>query len=320
MRYALTGATGFVGGHLARQLREAGHDVVAVVRSPAKAGALTEMGVEVVPGDVTSRSSLVAAFTGVDGAFHVAGWYQLGSDHPEQGWAVNVQGTRNTLDAAREAEVPRVVYTSTLAVNSDTGGQVRDETYHYTGGHLSVYDHTKAQAHLIAEEYAGRGLDVVTVMPGGIYGPGDTSQIGELIRQAAHGRRVLAPSGLRMCMAHVDDIAAGHVLAMDKGRAGESYMLAGPQTTLVDVLRITAEIAGGKAPIVLPDVAVGASEKMMGLLERVAPVPSTYRAESLRASRASYLGSPAKANAELGWFARDLRIGLAETVEDELRG
>src|SRR5690606_641560 len=140
MRYALTGATGFVGGHLARQLREAGHEVVAVVRNPAKAAGLEAIGVEVAPGDVTSRSSLVAAFSGVDGVYHVAGWYQLGSDHPEQGWAVNVQGTRNTLDAAREAEVPRVVYTSTLAVNSDTGGQVRDETYHYTGAHLSVYD------------------------------------------------------------------------------------------------------------------------------------------------------------------------------------
>jgi dihydroflavonol-4-reductase len=320
MKYALTGATGFVGGHLARQLRDAGHEVIAVVRTPAKARDLEELGVTVVPGDVTSRSSLVSAFTGVDGVFHVAGWYHLGSDHPEQGWAVNVQGTRNALDAAQETQVPRVVYTSTVAVNSDTGGQVRDETYHFTGTHLSVYDHTKAQAHLIAEEYAGRGLDVVTVMPGGIYGPGDTSQIGELIRQAAHGRRVMAPAGLRMCMAPVDDVAAGHVLAMDKGRAGESYMLAGPQTTLVDVLRITAEIAGGKAPLVLPDVAVGASEKMMGLLERMVPVPSTYRSESLRASRASYLGSAEKAKAELGWFPRALRIGLAETVEDELRG
>jgi dihydroflavonol-4-reductase len=319
MRYALTGATGFVGSHLARQLREAGHEVVAVVRSPSKAGGLAAMGVEVVPGDVTSRSSLAAAFSGADGVFHVAGWYHLGSDHPEQGWAVNVQGTRNTLDAAHEMGVPRVVYTSTVAVNSDTGGQVRDETYHFTGRHLSVYDHTKAQAHLIAQEYAGRGLDVVIVMPGGIYGPGDTSQIGELIRQAAHGQHVLAPAGLRLCMAHVDDIACGHVLALEKGEAGESYMLAGPQTTLVEVLRITAEIAGAKPPVVLPDVAVGASEKVMGLLERVAPVPSTYRSESLRASRASYLGTPAKANAELGWFARPLRIGLAETVEDELR-
>jgi dihydroflavonol-4-reductase len=319
MRYALTGGTGFVGSHLARRLRDAGHDVVAVVRDPQKADALTALGVQVVAGDVTSRSSLVTAFRGADGVFHVAGWYHLGSDHPEQAWAVNVQGTRNALDAAREVEAPRVVYTSTVAVNSDTHGEVRDETYRFTGPHLSVYDHTKAEAHKIAERYAAGGLDVVIVMPGGIYGPGDTSQIGGLIRQTARGHRVPAPAGLRLCMAHVDDIATGHVLAMERGRAGESYMLAGPQTSLVEVLQITAEIAGGKGPIVLPDRVVAGSARVMGAVERMLPVPGTYRAESLRASRVSYLGSPAKAMAELGWFARDLPTGLAETVEFDLR-
>jgi dihydroflavonol-4-reductase len=319
MRYALTGATGFVGGHLARQLRDAGHEVVAVVRTPERAGELVAFGVQVVPGDVTSRSSLLEAFRGADGVFHVAGWYHLGSDHPEEGWAVNVQGTRNALDAAQEVDVPRVVYTSTIAVNGDTHGEVHDETFQYTGEHLSVYDHTKAEAHKIAAAYAQGGLDVVTIMPGGIYGPGDTSQIGELIRQTARGQRVPAPAGLRMCMAHVDDIAHGHVLGMERGAAGQSYMLAGPQTSLVEVLRLTAEIAGTKGPIVLPDLIVGSSEKLMGLLEKVARVPSTYRAESLRASRATYLGTGEKATADLGWFARDLRAGLAETVEFETR-
>lgn len=317
MRYALTGGTGFVGSHLARQLRDAGHDVVAVVRSPDKAADLRAIDAEILPGDVTTRSSLTPAFEGVDGVFHVAGWYKVGSDSPEQGWAVNVQGTRNVLDAARETEVPRVVYTSTLAVNSDTRGIARDESYHFTGEHLSVYDHTKAEAHKIAQRYAAEGLDVVTVMPGGIYGPGDTSQVGELIRQTARGKRVMAPAGLRMCMAHVDDVARGHLLAMEHGRCAESYMLAGPETTLVDVLRLTAEIAGGKAPLVLPDVMVGGSSAVMRWVEQAVRVPSTYRSESLRVSRASYLGKPDKAVRELGWFARDLRTGLAETVEFE---
>ena len=319
MRYALTGATGFVGSHLVRLLRQQGHDVVAVVRSPENAHELSEMGVELVRGDVTSRSSLEEAFEGADGLYHVAGWYKLGSDTPEQGWAVNVQGTRNTLDAARQVGVGRVVYTSTLAINSDTRGVAVDEHYRFVGTHLSVYDHTKAEAHKIAQRYAADGVDVVTVMPGGIYGPGDTSQVGELIRQAAQGRRVLAPAGLRMCMAHVDDIATGHVLAMDRGRSGESYMLAGPQTTLVEVLRLVGEMAGGPAPLVLPDPVVGASSRIMGVMEKAVRLPSTYRSESLRASRVSYLGKPDKAQAELGWFARDLPTGLAETVEYESR-
>lgn len=309
MRYALTGATGFVGSHLLAQLRAAGHEVVVVVRKPV------ELDADVRIGDVTSHSSLLEAFDGVDGLFHVAGWYKLGDDHPEQGWAVNVQGTRNVLTAARECGVPRVVYTSTLAVNSDTKGTVADESYRFTGEHLSVYDHTKAQAHRIAHEY---GDLVVTVMPGGIYGPGDTSQIGELIRQTARGHRVQAPGGLRMCMAHVDDIADGHVRAMQRGRAGEDYILAGPQTSIVEVLRLVAELAGTKPPVVLPDAMVGASAALMSVLERGVRLPSVYRSESLRAARASYLGRADKAGAELGWFPRDLRTGLAETVEWDL--
>lgn len=317
MRYALTGGTGFIGRYLARQLREADHEVIAVVRNPAKAASLSALGVDLVPGDVTSRSSMVKAFEGADGVFHVAGWYKVGSSDPEQGWAVNVQGTRNALDAARDAGVPRVVYTSTVAVNSDTHGEVRDETYTFTGEHLSVYDHTKAQAHEIAQGFAADGLDVVITMPSAVYGPGDTSQIGELIRQAARRKRVLVPAGMRICMAYVDDIATGHVLAMESGRSGESYMLAGPRTTMAEVLRITSEIAGGPAPIVMPDAMVGASALSAGFLERFLPLPATYRSESLRASRASYLGSPAKAQAELGWHARDLRTGLGATVQAE---
>lgn len=304
----MTGATGFVGGHLLKALRAQGHEVVGVVRDPN-----VGLDAELVQGDVTSRSSLLPAFRGVDGVFHVAGWYKVGDKHPEQGWAVNVQGTRNVMDAAVEAKVPRVVYTSTLAINSDTLGAVVDESYEFSGEHLSVYDETKAEAHKVAAAYADR-LDVVTVMPGGIYGPGDNSTIGELITQTALGGRALAPSGLQLCEAHVDDIAAGHILAMDKGCQGESYMLAGPRISLVDLLRMVAEIAGGKAPLVLPDAVVGLSARTMSILERGLPVPSTYRAESLRASRASYLGNPAKAERELGWHARDLREGLSQTV------
>jgi dihydroflavonol-4-reductase len=313
VKYALTGATGFVGSHLLTLLRAAGHEVVAVVRDPGRA---SHLDAHLMAGDVTAYSSLVEAFRGVDGVFHVAGWYKLGADDPAQGWAVNVQGTRNALAAAAECGVARVVYTSTLAVNSDTRGRTVDETYRFTGRHLSVYDHTKAEAHRLA--HRATGVEVVTVMPGGIYGPGDTSQVGDLIRRTAQGHRVQAPAGLRMCMAHVDDIADGHLRAMERGRDGEDYMLAGPQTTVVEVLRLVADLAGTKPPLVLPDAVVGVSAAVMGVVERGVRVPATYRAESLRAARASYLGTADKAAAELGWFARDLPTGLAETVEWDL--
>ena len=136
MLFALTGATGFVGGALARQLVEAGHDVRCLVRDPDGATMLTGLGADLVPGDLGDAASLQSLCDGVDGLFHVAGWYQVGSRAPEQAWTVNVAGTRDMLAAAARAEVPRIVYTSTLAVNSDTGGRLVDETYRFAGRHL----------------------------------------------------------------------------------------------------------------------------------------------------------------------------------------
>ena len=314
MRYAITGATGFLGGALARRLREAGNEVVALVRDPARAAGLAAAGVELVEGDLADPSALDRLCSGADGLFHVAGWYKVGSRTPEQGHRVNVEGTRNVLEAARRNDLPRVVYTSTLAVNSDTGGRVVDEAYRFTGEHVTVYDETKAAAHDIAVEYAAEGLAVVLVMPGVVYGPGDTSQVGAMVERTAHGGRVAVPSHGGMCWAHVEDVAQGHVLAMEQGDPGAAYMLAGPRASLAEVLRLVAAIAGTRRPWTLPVPIVRASAAASGVLGRVAPLPEDYAAESLRASLATYLGTPARAERELGWHARALEEGLRDTV------
>lgn len=314
MRYAITGATGFLGGALARQLRDSDHDVVALVRDPARAGGLADAGVELVAGDLDDAPALDKICAGADGLFHVAGWYKVGSRTPELGRRVNVDGTRNALEAARRNGVRRVAYTSTLATNSDTRGQVVDESYRFTGKHVSVYDETKAAAHDIAVEYAGDGLDVVILMPGVIYGPGDTSQVGAMIERVVQGKRVVVPRDGGMCWAHVDDVATGHVLGMEKGAAGAAYMLAGPQASLAQVLRTVAELAGTKRPLTLPVGMVRATAAMNAVVGRVLPLPADYTGESLRASVATYLGTPARARDELGWLARSLDEGLRETV------
>ncbi len=147
MRYFVTGATGFVGGQVARQLIAAGHGVVAPVRTPAKAQDLAALGVDVRQGDVTEKESMREAMRGVDGVFHIAGWYKLGVKDKSEGERINIQGTRNVLELMRELEIPKGVYTSTLAVFSDTHGRMVDETYRYDGPHLSEYDRTKWVAH-----------------------------------------------------------------------------------------------------------------------------------------------------------------------------
>jgi len=319
MRYAMTGATGFVGGALARLLRDEGHEVRALVRDPARAGGVATLGVELVPGDLDDATALDTLCRDVDGLFHVAGWYKLGQRDPSVGDRVNVDGTRNVLAAAQRAGVPKVVYTSTLAVNSDTHGQVHDETYRHTGPFTSHYDLTKARAHEIAERFAAEGLPVVIVQPGLVYGPGDTAQTGAFIEQVVRGRRPQVPAGGEVCWAHVDDIASGHLLAMSQGVAGESYMLAGPRATFADGLRRVAAIAGTKGPMVLPTGVVRAAAGVMAVLGRVVPLPPDYAAETMRAGLATYLGTPAKAERDLGWHARDLDTGLRETVAS-LRG
>jgi nucleoside-diphosphate-sugar epimerase len=314
MRYAMTGATGFVGGALARQLRDAGHDVVALVRDPSRAGDLTASGVELVPGDLDDAAALDRLCRGVDGLFHVAGWYKLGQRDPSPAQRVNVDGTRNALAAAKRNDVPRVVHTSTLAVNSDTEEQVVDETYRFTGEHLSDYDRSKAEAHDLAVSFAAEGLPVVIVQPGLVYGPGDTAQTGAMIAQVVAGKRPPVPRGGGVCWGHVDDIARGHVLAMEKGNPGESYMLAGPRATLAEGLSEVARIAGTKGPLVLPSRMVRFVAAVNGVLGRVVPLPPDFAAETMRAGLATYYGTPEKAERELGWSARPLREGLAETV------
>src|SRR5262245_48341853 len=176
MNYFVTGATGFVGGRVVRQLVEASHRVSVVVRNPAKAQGLAEAGIVVHQGDVTDKESMRAPMQGADGVFHIAGWYKLGVKDTSEGAKVNVEGTRNVLELMRDLGIPKGIYTSTLATFSDTHGRTVDEGYRYDGPHLSEYDRTKWAAHYeVAEPLIAAGLPLVIVQPGLIYGPGDTS-------------------------------------------------------------------------------------------------------------------------------------------------
>lgn len=322
MRYVVTGANGFVGTALTQLLLSEGHEVVAAVRNPGKAEALAFAGAELAKADLADEGALAQAFEGADGVFHVAGWYRIGDRHPEEAWRVNVDGTRNALAAAAQTGVPRVVHTSTVAVNSDTRGALRDETYRYSGKYLSVYEASKAAAHRVAEQFAaqqqaGEGklsTEVVIVMPGGIYGPNDTSTLGRLMLDAAHGKPTLAPKSLKLMEAHVDDVAAGHLRAMQLGRAGESYLLVGEQTDAHQMVAEVAALSGGRAPYDVPGPLLRAFAAMGSVTGRLLPLPAQVSAEAMRSAQASYLATPAKAIDELGWSFRPLSVGLPELV------
>jgi nucleoside-diphosphate-sugar epimerase len=322
MRYFLTGATGFVGSHVVRQLLEAGHTVVAVVREPAHASDLARLGVQLYAGDVTDKESMRAAMTGADGVFHIASWYKIGVKDKRDGARVNIDGTRNTLELMRELGIAKGVYTSTLAVNSDTHGQLVDESFHYTGPHISEYDRTKYVAHFeVARPLMAAGLPLVIAMPGLVYGPGDTSAIGTLLRQYLRRKLTLIPKRAAYCWGYVDDIAHGHVLAMERGVPGQTYIIAGPPSTVVAALDLAQHITGIPAPPlrIAPSV-LKAAAAVMRVLERVVPLPADLSAEYLRVSAGvTYLGNNARAKRELGFSPRSLREGLEETLRYEMR-
>ncbi len=321
MNYFLTGATGFIGGRVAQQLVEAGHRVTAVVRNPEKAQDVARLGVTISKGDVTDKESMRAPMQGADGVFHIAGWYKIGGRDKQAGTAINIDGTRNVLELARELAIPKTVYTSTLAVNSDTHGKLVDETYRYTGPHLTEYDRTKWAAHQIAEQFIAQGLPLVIVMPGLVYGPGDTSSVRTTFIQYLQRKLPMMPRQTAFSWAYVDDIARGHILAMERGKPGESYIIAGPTTTFEDAMQLAEQITGVPAPRlrVGPGV-LSAGARLMGVVERAIPVPDDYSAEFLRINAGvTYIGDNAKARRELGYNPRPLKEGLAETLQHEMR-
>jgi nucleoside-diphosphate-sugar epimerase len=318
--YFVTGATGFIGGRVARQLIGENHSVVAVAREPARATDLTALGVRVVGGDVTDQESLREAMRGVDGVFHLAGWYRVGARDKTPARRINVDGTRNVLEVVRDLRIPRCVYTSTLAINSDTHGRLVDESYQYHGPWLSEYDHSKWIAHYkIAEPMIRAGLPLIIVQPGAVYGPGDNSPQGQLFRQYLRRRLPMVPTGTALCWGHVEDTAGAHLLAMERGKVGESYIIAGPPATVTDVLRLAKQITGVPGPpLHAPPGLVKAVASVAAVVERVVPLPENYSAEYLRvAAGATYLGSNAKARRELGFAPRPLEQGLRETLAYE---
>ena len=256
MRYLITGAAGFIGAEVVRQLVEAGNRVVALVRDPAQAKAtasgdspLLQPGVLLAQGDITDKESLRAPMTGVDGVFHIAGWYKIGVRDKTPAFSTNVEGTRNVLEMAGELGVGKILYTSSLAVFSDTHGRVVNEDYYFAGKHISVYDETKWKAHYeVALPLMREGLPAVIVQPGTVYGPGDRGPLADAFVSYLRGELPLVPEKNAYCWGHVADIARAHILVMERGRIGESYIISGPCHELSRVLAVLQRLTGLPLP------------------------------------------------------------------------
>jgi dihydroflavonol-4-reductase len=314
MRVALTGGAGFVGGAVAQRLRGRGEDVVALVRDPARANGLVEMGATVVEDDLSDVGRLVDALAGADALIHAAGSYRVGIPASERDamWDANVGTTTRVLTAAGAAAVPRIVYVSTVNAFGNTHGNVVDEAYRrdLADGFVSWYDETKFRAHEVAEQRTAAGSPILIVIPSQVYGPNDHSQFGEQLAMANAGKlpyRTLG--GVGIGLVHVDDLAAGIVAALERGVIGRSYILSGPTTTLDDAVDTAARVGGRKPPRLRISTGV---LRVMAPLGRLIGQPNMNELISA-SSGVTYWATAARAEAELGWTARPIEDGLRDT-------
>ncbi|HEY63601.1 MAG TPA: NAD-dependent epimerase/dehydratase family protein [Caldilineae bacterium] len=320
MRAFVTGGTGFIGGAVVRRLLAAGHQVRALVRPGADTRQLDGLPVQRVMGDLRDIESLRKGITGCDQVFHVAALYCYWGHRWEEFYDINVEGTRRVLQAAWDEGVQRVVYTSSVAVLGipEDGSPATEETPSTLEEMISDYKRSKFLAEEVAREFAQRGLPVVIVNPTTPVGVGDhkPTPTGKIIVDFLNGR-LFAYVDTGLNIVDVEDVATGHLLAAERGRVGERYILGGENLTLKQILDILAEVSG-RPPVRLriPHVLALAWAYVDVTLARIYPrhVPAATP-ETVRLARKPMYFDASKAVRELGFPQTPAREALRKAVE-----
>jgi nucleoside-diphosphate-sugar epimerase len=315
----VTGATGHIGNVLVRLLNERGERVRAMIMPGENPTPLQGLDVEIIEADVLDYQSLLTAFKQIDVVYHLAGIISIlpGKDHMLQ--AVNVIGTRNVIQAARSSGVRRLVYTSSIhALKRVPEGVLIDESVPFDIEYsISSYDSSKASASLDILTAVQSGMDAVIVCPTGVIGPYDfrRSEMGQLILDCVEQKPMLYVDGA-YDFVDVRDVAQGLILAGDKGRCGESYILSGERIEVLDIIRIVQEILGRRLfSLKIPFSLARFTANLTPLYYRLAHAKPRFTSYSLATLRSNSFISHTKAHLELGYFPRPLRESLTDTVK-----
>ena len=320
MRAFVTGATGFVGSHVARALAAGGADLRLLLRASSSTSNLEGLPGERVVGDLLHPESFRKAVVGCDFVFHVAADYRLWAPEPEPMYWANVEGTRSIIQAAQEAGVRRVVYTSSVATMgfSVNGRAANEDSPVSLADMIGHYKRSKYQAEQVALEAARKGADVVIVNPTTPVGEGDIkpTPTGRIVVDFLK-RRFPAYVDTGLNLVDVKEVARGHLAAMEKGRSGERYILGGENLTLKQILDKLGQITGLPSPKVkLPYVfalATGIVDTAVtGLLLRREPRATI---DAVRMGRKKMFVTSAKAERELGWKIVSVDTALRRAVD-----
>ncbi|HWA69319.1 MAG TPA: hopanoid-associated sugar epimerase [Rhizomicrobium sp.] len=314
----VTGASGFVGSAVARALVGRGMHVRVLMRPTASRVNIAQLNCEPVTGDMRDETRMAAALKGARYLFHVAADYRLWARDPGEIERNNLLGAKATMGAALKTGVERVVYTSSVAALKPGAAAVDETSRHTTQSVIGAYKRSK----LVAEREVERlirdeNLPCVIVAPSTPIGPRDIkpTPTGRIIVQAARGRMpAFVDTGLNLV--HVDDVAHGHLLALDKGRIGENYILGGEDVALETLLGDIAFLSGRRVPTIkLPRAPLFPLAWAAEALARVTGKEPFLTADALRMSRYRMFFSSDKARRELGYTARPYQDGVRDAVE-----
>ena len=312
----VTGASGFLGSAIAVALRACGHHLRLLVR-PTSPRTNLFPGDSLCEGDLRDRASITYALKGVRLLFHAAADYRLWARNPEEIVHNNVEGTRLLMEEAMRVGVERIVYTSSVATLKPIEGAATEEHRLAEDEAIGAYKRSKVVAERLVETMVHRdGLPAVIVNPTTPIGPRDVrpTPTGRVIIEAASGRMPgFVDTGLNL--AHVDDIAAGHISALDRGRIGERYILGGENVLLADMLADIARLVGRRPPTLkIPRAAVYPAAYAAETMARIRGAEPFITVDGLRMARHHMFFDDAKARRELGYASRPYREGLADAI------
>ncbi len=322
MKYFITGITGFIGSNLARYLLAEGHQVNALVRNLEDAKTFGHPNLHLFKGDLQNKWALYDGMEGCDVVFHLAAFAKPWSKDPNTFHKINVEGTVNVFATAKKAGVRKVVFTSSAATMSPSkGNSPTDESTGRNEPFFNEYEATKSEAEQFARDFSSEGLEIVIVNPSRVYGPGPlnpSNSATKMIRGYYNGTWKIIPGDGKKTGNYVfiDDVINGYILAAEKGKAGERYILGGENITFDEFFLTVEKVTGVHRKMFhLPLFVMFAAARLMEWQNKITGIPPAITASWVKKYLHDWSLSSAKAERELGYRITSFEDGVRKTIE-----
>jgi len=322
MKYFITGITGFIGSNLARYLLAEGHQVNALIRNVEDAEAFHHPNLHFFKGDLNNKWVLYDGMEGCDCVFHLAAFAKPWAKDPHIFHKINVEGATNVFEIAKKVGVEKVVFTSSAATISPSIGKIpSDECTHRDEPFYNEYESSKSEAEIIARDFSSNGLPVVIVNPSRVYGPGPMNQSNATTRMilgycTGHWKIIPGDGKKIGNYVYIDDVVNGYILAAEKGKSGERYILGGENLSFDDFFLTLEKVIGLHRTMVhLPLFAMNAGARFMEFQNKFTGIPPAITAPWVKKYLRDWCLSSAKAEQELGYKITPFEDGVRKTIK-----